>query len=127
MPSITRRTFVGASLATAAGAYGTYRLYRGATDATFDPWAPTPGTWPLPRYDPANTAHNPDASPPRETLVVAGERRKNGERAGGVVRAYDVASGDALWTHTFEERPGGLALVEDRVIVTAGTALYALA
>ncbi|AXG05048.1 hypothetical protein DU500_00625 [Haloplanus rubicundus] len=66
MPSITRREFVGAGLVGAAGIYGASRLYRGVTDATFDPWTPTPGTWPLRRYDPANTAHNPNASPPRE-------------------------------------------------------------
>jgi hypothetical protein len=66
MPSITRREFVGAGLVGAAGVYGASRLYRGATDATFDPWTPAPGTWPLPRYDPANTASNPNASPPRE-------------------------------------------------------------
>jgi hypothetical protein len=66
MPSITRREYVGAGLVGTAGTYGVYRLYRGATDATFDPWTPAPGTWPLRRYDPANTAHNPNASPPRE-------------------------------------------------------------
>lgn len=65
MPSITRRTFVGAGAAIVAGAYGAYRLHRGATDATFDSWEPAPGTWPLPRYDAANTASNPNASPPR--------------------------------------------------------------
>jgi outer membrane protein assembly factor BamB len=68
MPSITRRALLaGAGTAITAGSYGAYRLHRGATDATFDPWKPDPGTWPLPRYDHANTAHNPHASPPRET------------------------------------------------------------
>lgn len=69
MPSFTRRALLvaGAGTTATAGSYGAYRLYRGATDATFDPWEPAPGTWPLPRYDHANTAHNPHASPPRET------------------------------------------------------------
>jgi TolB-like protein len=66
MPSITRREFVGAGLVGAAGVYGASRLHRGATDATFDAWTPDPGTWPLPRYDSANTAFNPNAGPPRE-------------------------------------------------------------
>ncbi|MFB6102765.1 MAG: PQQ-binding-like beta-propeller repeat protein [Haloplanus sp.] len=35
--------------------------------AAFASWTPAPGTWPLRRYDPANTAHNPTATPPRET------------------------------------------------------------
>jgi len=67
MPSITRRRALGTGAALAAGSYAAYRLHRGATDATFDAWTPEPGTWPLPRYDPANTAHNPNASPPRES------------------------------------------------------------
>ncbi|AZH25601.1 outer membrane protein assembly factor BamB family protein [Haloplanus aerogenes] len=69
MPSITRRRLLGSGVVAtlAAGTYGAYRLHRGATDATFAPWTPTPGTWPLRRYDPANTAHNPNATPPRES------------------------------------------------------------
>lgn len=70
MPSITRRTFFAVGAAATAGTYGAYRLHRGATDATFDPWDPAPGTWPLPRHDHANTAHNPHASPPREAPTV---------------------------------------------------------
>jgi outer membrane protein assembly factor BamB len=62
-----------------------------------------------------------------ETLVVAGEFRDGGERTGGVVRAYDAPSGDVLWTHAFDAPPGGLALVEGRVVVTVGANLYALA
>ncbi|WP_435070025.1 PQQ-binding-like beta-propeller repeat protein [Haloplanus sp. C73] len=65
MPSITRRRLVGGAVA-AVAAYGGLRLYRGAPAATFDSWTPADGTWPLPRYDPANTAHSPDATPPRE-------------------------------------------------------------
>ncbi|GAB3319249.1 hypothetical protein EI982_07660 [Haloplanus rallus] len=66
MPSITRRRLLGGSVALAVGGYGAYRLHRGAAAATFDTWTPAPGTWPLRRYDPANTAHNPSATPPRE-------------------------------------------------------------
>lgn len=48
--------------------------------------------------------------------------------AAGTVRAYDAATGDVLWTHTFETGGlHGLALVDDRVLVTAGTSLYELA
>ncbi|MEF8856635.1 MAG: PQQ-binding-like beta-propeller repeat protein [Haloplanus sp.] len=72
MPSITRRRLLGsgAAAALAAGAYGAYRLHRGATDAAFASWTPAPDTWPLRRYDPANTAHNPTASPPRESPSI---------------------------------------------------------
>jgi len=72
MPSITRRRLLGSGAATAlaAGAYGAYRLHRGATDAAFASWTPDSGTWPLRRYDPANTAHNPHASPPREAPSI---------------------------------------------------------
>ncbi|WP_338741072.1 PQQ-binding-like beta-propeller repeat protein [Haloplanus salilacus] len=64
MPSITRRHLLG-GIAAAAGTYGTYRLHRGAASATFESWTPESGTWPLRRYDPEGTAHNPNASPPR--------------------------------------------------------------
>jgi outer membrane protein assembly factor BamB len=69
MPSTTRRGLLGSCVAVAltAGSYGAYRLYRGATDAAFAAWSPAPGTWPLRRYDPANTAHNPTAAPPRDS------------------------------------------------------------
>ena len=67
MPSITRRRLLAGGAAVAACGYGGYRLVRGAPDAAFGTWTPEPGTWPLDRYDPANTAHNPHASPPRET------------------------------------------------------------
>ncbi|WP_251344091.1 PQQ-binding-like beta-propeller repeat protein [Haloplanus halophilus] len=70
MPSITRRHLLGGAAAVGAGGYGTYRLYRGTVDAAFETWTPEPGTWPLRRYDPANTAHNPNASPPRERPSV---------------------------------------------------------
>ncbi|MFC7173468.1 PQQ-binding-like beta-propeller repeat protein [Haloplanus litoreus] len=63
-----------------------------------------------------------------DTLVVAGDVREGGERVAGVVRAYDRATGDRLWTHTVETRGvGGLALVEDRVLLAAGTSVYELA
>lgn len=67
MPSLSRRQLLGGSAALAAGTYGAYSLYRGAPDADFASWTPDAGTWPLERYDPANTAHNPNASPPRES------------------------------------------------------------
>jgi hypothetical protein len=74
MPSTTRRRLVGAGAALAAGAVGAHRLRHGALDASFASWTPDPGTWPLRRYDPANTAHNPTARPPREPPGL-GERR----------------------------------------------------
>ena len=64
MPSITRRHLLGGA-GVAVAAYGGHRLYRGASDPTFGSWTPADGTWPLRRYDPANTAHNPTATPPR--------------------------------------------------------------
>lgn len=70
MPSTTRRRLLGGGALLATGAYGAYRLDRGAAAASFESWAPAPGTWPLRRYDPANTAHNPTASPPREPPTV---------------------------------------------------------
>jgi len=66
MPSISRRRLLGGAAAIAGGAYGVTRLYRGRRSAEFKGWKPEPGTWPLRRYDIANTAHNPHASPPRE-------------------------------------------------------------
>jgi len=66
MPSITRRHLIAGSAAVAAGGYGSYRLVTGAPAADFESWTPEQGTWPLKRYDTANTAHNPHASPPRE-------------------------------------------------------------
>ena len=70
MPSTTRRRLLGGGALLATGAYGAYRLDRGAAAASLESWAPAPGTWPLRRYDPANTAHNPTASPPREPPTV---------------------------------------------------------
>lgn len=74
MPSTTRRRLLGAGALLATGAYGAHRLDRGAADVSFESWHPDPGTWPLRRYDPANTAHNPTARPPRESPTVR-ERR----------------------------------------------------
>ncbi|MFB6196349.1 MAG: PQQ-binding-like beta-propeller repeat protein [Haloplanus sp.] len=71
MPSITRRRLLGGGAVLAAASAGTYRLHRGATDATFASWTPRSGTWPLRRYDPANTAHNPNASPPRASPTLS--------------------------------------------------------
>jgi outer membrane protein assembly factor BamB len=63
-----------------------------------------------------------------DTLVVAGESRANGDRVGAVVRAYDRHTGTRLWTHDVDSRGvGGLALVEDRVLVAAGRSMYELA
>lgn len=61
----TRRRVLAALVATAGGGYAAHRLLR-RPDAAFEPWTPAPGTWPLARYDAANTAHNPHARPPRE-------------------------------------------------------------
>lgn len=69
MPSLTRRRLLGSSVAVAGIALGS-ALYRGAADAALDAWTPAPGTWPHRRYDPANTAYNPTADPPRESPAV---------------------------------------------------------
>jgi outer membrane protein assembly factor BamB len=70
MPSVTRRHLLSGVVAT-AGTYGTYRLHRGRASATFDAWIPESGTWPLRRYDPEGTAHNPNAEPPRHPPTVS--------------------------------------------------------
>lgn len=70
MPSTTRRRLVGAGALLATGAYGAHRLARGAVDVSFASWTPDPGTWPGRRYGPANTAHNPHATPPRDAPTV---------------------------------------------------------
>lgn len=66
MTSITRRQLLGGGAALAAGGYSGHRLLQGVPDADFDAWVPAQDTWPLLRYDAANTAHNPHASPPRQ-------------------------------------------------------------
>lgn len=66
MATITRRHLLGGGAALAVGGYSGHRLLQGAPDADFDAWMPAQDTWPLPRYDAANTAHNPHASPPRQ-------------------------------------------------------------
>lgn len=55
-PELTRRTFFGALLLTGGG-YATSQYPADPTETT----RPTPGTWPAPRYDAANTATNPHA------------------------------------------------------------------
>lgn len=70
MPSTTRRRLIAGSAAVAAVGYVGYRLSEGTHGAAFESWTPEQGTWPLDRYDTQNTAHNPHASPPRETPDV---------------------------------------------------------
>jgi outer membrane protein assembly factor BamB len=62
------------------------------------------------------------------TLVVAGDVRAGTPAPATKVRAYDTGSGDELWTVTFSGEGGtNLALVDERVLVTAGASLYELA
>ncbi|ESP88732.1 outer membrane protein assembly factor BamB family protein [Candidatus Halobonum tyrrellensis] len=77
MPAITRRRVVAGAAAAAAVGYGGYRAVEGASDADTGAWTPERGTWPLARYDAANTAYNPHASPPR----AAPDKRKLGSLA----------------------------------------------
>lgn len=61
-----------------------------------------------------------------ETMIVAGETREGSSRSGGKVRAYDISSGDRLWTVTITNREpiGSLALVDNSVFVTVGSTVY---
>lgn len=74
MPSVTRRQVTAWLLGLAATGFAGYRFHREQGDVDVTAWTPTDGTWPLPRYDPANTGHNPNANSPRalpERRVVA--------------------------------------------------------
>lgn len=114
-PELGRRHFLGGAAVTGAAVFGVRRLRSGAVDAAFESWEPAPGTWPLQRYDPGNTAHNPHANPPRESptsrvlvdrdagyvplvgtdhLVLAG---------GDGLSVHPRDGGDAVWT---SERSG---------------------
>ena len=117
MPSTTRRRLLGASLALAAGAYGVHRLDRGAADVSFGSWSPASGTWPLRRYDPANTAHNPHASPPRERPTV--RERHSVETGARRPRFRPVVGADHVAVHgsglAVYPRDGGEAVHHDAV------------
>jgi outer membrane protein assembly factor BamB len=69
MPSITRRRLLGAGAAAAVGA-GVVEQTAGPSP-TFDATPPDPGSWPMPRYGPRNTGHNPHAAIPRSDPGVA--------------------------------------------------------
>jgi outer membrane protein assembly factor BamB len=116
MPSLTRRQLIAGSTAVAAVGYGGYRLVKGAPDADLGSWTPEQGTWPLKRYDTANTAHNPHASPPRETP----KKRELGSIASdGAKPAYffPLAGPDRLVVYGDE-----LAAYADGTITTFGEA-----
>lgn len=75
---------------------------------------PEPGTWPLARYGPRNTARTPDASPPTDPTV---ERFSTTGRATSIVvggtgetRRIVVGGYDGLTAH----RPNGTAVWEGR-------------
>lgn len=106
-----RRHFLGALGLSAGGLAGaSTRIHV----RPFESWEPTPGTWPLPRYDLHNAAANPHASPPSEPSVawrtspldrveriVVGPRRVY---AGGTVSSFqavaalDRDSGEVAWS-----------------------------
>lgn len=114
MPS-NRRTLLaglGGAAAALAGCTTVEDTLRSTPDRTVAAdWQPPPGTWPATHYDPANTRHNPHATPPRERptaawaedvgdevgAVVVGEKRVYAatERA---VLALDAADGSRRWT-----------------------------
>jgi hypothetical protein len=118
MPSSRRRLLatVGGAAAALAGCTSVVRspvgdTIRSAPDRRVDPgWRPGPGTWAQAGYGPANTGHNPHASPPRtepevrwrhslpETLteIVVAEGRVYCETASRLV-ALDVESGTRRW------------------------------
>ncbi len=96
MPSISRRRLLGGGAAVAA-AYGAHRLDRGAPAASFASWTPAPDTWPLRRYDPANTAHSPGARLPRTAPSV--RDLASTPTAGGRPRHAPLVGPDHLVVH----------------------------
>lgn len=119
MPSITRRQLLGGGAALAVGGYGGYRLLEGAPAADFEGWQPDEGTWPLARYDAANTAHNPHASPPRASperrevtsVRYPGRPLVGGERIlvyGSGLVTYAPATDDATYLSADEVLHAGI-------------------
>ena len=138
MPSTRRRLLAGAGTAAVAFAGCTAVRRSRLGDALREPperrvapdWRPGPGTWADGGYGPANTRHNPHASPPRSppdvvwrqdlpgppnSLVVA-EGRVYCSTPEGLV-AFDAATGERRW-----ERPTDaaavLAYVDGRLYAT---------
>lgn len=113
MPSIERRRLlVGGGAVLAGGA--TVRLGSEVVvgeSPTFDRWEPPAGTWPSDRYDSANTAANPHASPPADepsvaweadigpgwTGAVVADDTATYAAAGGRVVALDRDDGEPRW------------------------------
>ncbi|WP_207586998.1 PQQ-binding-like beta-propeller repeat protein [Halomontanus rarus] len=102
----------------------------GTDQPKFETWTPDSGTWPLPRYDVANTGSNPHATPPREAVEEAWSASTNGDLAGslvadgtvvgygnGGVHAFDLTDGDERWAVDSEARA---AAIFDRTVYTVG-------
>lgn len=111
MPSTRRRLLAaaGTSLAAVAGCTTLERARRWVEDERRDPperrvdpgWTPDAGTWPGWRYGPANTGHNPNASPPDAPPALA-------------------------WTRDLEDGVDRLVVAEGRVLVSTGREVAAL-
>ena len=125
MPS--RRELLVATGLAGLGAVGASRVRLGP----IDPWTPPPDSWPLRRYDPANTAANPNASPPsdpsvswtaaplgvsRDSAVVAD--REMVYAAGNGVAALDRTDGTVHWQS--DGAGGPIAVRDDTVFVAPG-------
>jgi len=102
--SPTRRHLLAGVAGGLAGLHAGGVLYAGAADADFESWEPAPGTWPMPRYGPANTAYSPDATPPRSEPTV---ERVGDQGVGLVGTEYVTSGGDVpLLTRDFEPVSG---------------------
>ena len=123
MPS--RRELLAATGLAGLGAVGASQVRLGSIDS----WTPPPDSWPLRRYDPANTAANPDASPPshpsvswtaaplgvsRDSAVVAD--RETVYAAGNGVAALDRTDGTVRWQ---SGGAGGPIAVRDGTVFVA--------
>ncbi|WP_227355026.1 outer membrane protein assembly factor BamB family protein [Haladaptatus salinisoli] len=117
MPS--RRDVLAAAGIAGLGVGAVSRLRLGPVES----WTPRPDTWPLRRYDPANTAANPDATPPTNPSVAwavapLGVSRDNAVvvdqetayAAGNGIAALNRTDGTVRWR---SDRPGGPLAVRD--------------
>lgn len=135
-PKLSRRRLL------AAGATGATAALAGCgsvgASVSFSTWTPAEGTWPLARYDPANTAHNPNATPPRDDVETARHAELDVEArgvlaTGDYVAAYGSrgatlrrrATWDREWRTALPSRAAGVSPPDEyggRTLFLAGQA-----